>query len=207
MEFVYVVPRREIFADHYPQGLQLFSSDEQRSRYEGVVDRHGFFVERDAAERNPDWKQIIPYSVVIQGAEVLLMRRLSAGGERRLHDKLSIGVGGHINPEDLEASGRRQPIEAGTLRELEEELVVEGSLDIRTVGLMNDDSNPVGAVHLGWVQIVHVDGRVRIREEDVLEGEPTSVEELRKKLRDGENFESWSSILIEHLDEFLPILH
>ena len=218
MEFVYVVPRRKLFADCYPQGLRVFSDPAQRARYEEIVGEHGFFVERDVAERSPEWKQIIPYSVCIQGDRVLLMRRLAAGGESRLHDKLSIGVGGHINPEDLstdpgpafagpmEAPAPRNPIEAGTHRELSEELAIEGSYDIRTLGILNDDSNPVGAVHLGWVQVVDVDGSVRIREEDVLEGKLTTFDALRKRLRAGDDFESWSSILIEHLDELLPLL-
>ncbi len=216
MEFVYVVPRRDLFADCYPQGLQIFSEASQRASFEEIVDRHGFFVEREVAERTPEWKQIIPYSICVQGDRALLMRRLSAGGESRLHDKLSIGVGGHINPEDLEDSGTRNPIEAGTRRELSEELHIEGSYDIHTLGLLNDDSNPVGAVHLGWVQAVTiadpVDNRnpdqepsVRIREEDVLEGKLTTFDGLRKRLRAGDNFETWSSMLIENLDELLPL--
>jgi len=106
----------------------------------------------------------------------------------------------------MEAPARRDPIEAGTRRELSEELAIEGSYDIRTLGILNDDSNPVGAVHLGWVQVVDVDGSVRIREEDVLEGKLTTFDALRKRLRAGDDFESWSSILIEHLDELLPLL-
>jgi predicted NUDIX family phosphoesterase len=204
MEFVYVVPRRDLFPDAYPQGFQLFSDPAQRARLERTVGECGFFVEREAAERNPEWKQIIPYSVLVQGDRTLLMRRLAAGGEKRLHNKLSIGVGGHINPEDLEESGPRNPIEAGTRREISEELVVDGSFEIRTLGLLNDDSNPVGAVHLGWVQVVTIEGSVRIREEDVLEGKLTTFEGLRKRLRAGDNFETWSSILIERLDELLP---
>ena len=205
MEFVYVVPRRDLFADFYPQGLQVFSDAGHRQRLEELVGTRGFFVEREVAERTPEWKQIIPYAVCVQGDRVLLMRRLAAGGETRLHDKLSIGVGGHINPEDLEGSGPRNPIEAGTRRELTEELVIEGSYDIRTVGLLNDDSNPVGAVHLGWVQVVLIEGGVRIREEDVLEGKPTTFDGLRKRLNAGDDFETWSSMLIEHLDELLPL--
>jgi predicted NUDIX family phosphoesterase len=205
MEFVYVVPRRDLFAEAYPQGLQIFSTPEQRAGLERIVGECGFFVERQVAERTPEWKQIIPYSVLIQGERVLLMRRLATGGEQRLHNRLSIGVGGHINPEDLEDSGPRNPIEAGTRRELSEELVLEGSFDIRTLGILNDDSNPVGAVHLGWVQIVTVEGSVRIREEDVLEGKLTTFDGLTKRLRAGDNFETWSSILIQRLDELIPL--
>ena len=201
MEFVYVVPRTALFTDCYPQGLTLFPDLASGERFGKLVADQGFFVERDVAERNPEWKQIIPYSVCLQDDRCLLTRRLAAGGEKRLHDKLSIGIGGHINPEDMEGSGPRNPIEAGTRRELAEELVIEGSYAIQTLGLVNDDSNPVGAVHLGCVQFVHLSGSVRIREEDVLEGKLITLEGLQKRLRAGDNFETWSSILIEHLDE------
>jgi len=126
------------------------------------VEKNGFFVERAHAETCVRWKQVIPYSIVECDGRILLVRRLSKGGESRLHDKHSIGIGGHVNPEDLssEANGRstRNPIDAGTRREIAEELAVKGTYDIRRVGLLNDDSNPVGAVHVGVVQVVRVHG-------------------------------------------------
>lgn len=239
MEFVYVVPRERVFHDRYPQGLTPFRSAEgglTRDALGEAVRRHGFFVERAVAERTPSWKQIIPYTVVCVGDEILLTRRLDKGGEERLFDKLSIGIGGHINPEDLDgdlpglapptpassagtteekdliprgtASRRhRDPIAAGTRREIEEEIEIRGSYEIEQIGLLNDDSNPVGAVHLGIVQIAKVDGTVAIREYDVLEGRLVASGELHHLLESGANFETWSSILIEHLRELLPAPH
>ena len=204
MEFVYVVPRAELFPECYPQGLVPFRDAVHRRRFEGLVRRHGFFVERAHAERTPTLKQIIPYNVVRVDGQVLLLRRLRTGGEARLHDKLSIGVGGHINPRDSRPADDADPVRAGARREIEEEIEVRGSYEIRPVGFLNDDSNPVGAVHLGVVQIADVLGSVRIREENVLEGRLASPGELQDLLARGENFETWSSILIEHLDELSP---
>ena len=112
-------------------------------------------------------------------------------------------MGGHINPEDLSEAAEADPIRDGTRREIEEEVEVRGSYEIETLGFLNDDSNPVGAVHLGVVQIADVQGSVRIREEDVLEGRLVSPGELSDLLARGENLETWSSILIEHLDELV----
>ena len=95
-------------------------------------------------------------------------------------------------------------IAAGARRELDEELVIEGPYRLRSVGLLNDDSNPVGAVHLGLVQVLHLDGTVTIREEDVLEGSLVGIEELKRLSASGGNFETWSSLLIDRLDELLP---
>src|SRR5437762_13268160 len=62
-----------------------------------IAARH-FFVARADAEVSPQWRQIIPYVIVMHGDEVFTLRRLRKQTEARLHDKVSIGVGGHINP-------------------------------------------------------------------------------------------------------------
>ena len=230
MEFVFVVPRSELFRDCYPQGLVPFghatgdaaAGDADRAHswpaFEAAMRDHGFFVERARAEETPAWQQIIPYTIVLargRSAErdqegILLMRRLKQGGEARLHDKLSIGVGGHINPVDLidegadpRARGKRL-LERGAQRELSEELVLEGATHIETIGFLNDDANAVGAVHVGIVQVLHLDGSVTIREDDVLEGRLVAPEELQRLRREGANFETWSSLLVEQLDTLLP---
>ena len=204
MEFVFVVPRRELFPDHFPQGFVPFGEVWNARRLEEVVQRSGFFVERSKAELNPDWKQVIPYNIVVSGSQVLLLKRTKAGGEARLHHKLSIGVGGHLNPEDLdESTPSRNPIPRGTERELAEELALDGSFELEPVGLINDDANPVGAVHVGLVQLVRLQGTVEIRETQVLEGRLTGADELLQMLRDGANFETWSAQLVTALPALL----
>lgn len=206
-----MVPRERVFPESYPQGFRPFGQDLRLDAFAEVVHEHGFFVERDYAERTPMLKQIIPYTVVLTGGEVLLMRRLNKGGEGRLHGKLSIGVGGHINPEDAssDVEETRQGsspdvIRAGTWREISEEISLEGSTELTPIGVINDDATAVGAVHLGLAQILTVDGPVRIAEEDVLEGELVPPHRLRTLLADGANFETWSSFLIDTLDELIP---
>ena len=63
-----------------------------------IVGEHGDFLPRPRAERDPSWKQIIPYAVVHHRQRVFLMQRSGRGGEPRLYNRFSIGVGGHINP-------------------------------------------------------------------------------------------------------------
>ncbi|MEG1686418.1 MAG: hypothetical protein RR276_00900, partial [Angelakisella sp.] len=60
---------------------------------------HHEFIPRPEAENDPTRKQIIPYVVLCRGSEVFATRRLNKGGEARLHGLLSLGIGGHINPE------------------------------------------------------------------------------------------------------------
>ncbi|HED65169.1 MAG TPA: phosphoesterase [Planctomycetes bacterium] len=199
MEFVYVVPREKLFRDCYPQGLVSFADEAERRALEDCIRTEGFFCERDYAERTPSLKQVIPYTVFQAGEEVLLMRRLAKSGESRLHGKLSLGVGGHINPEDIASADRCDPIADGTRREIEEEILVQGSYELETVGFLNDDSNPVGAVHVGIVQIAHVEGSIEIREKQVLEGSLVSLPSLHERFEAGDTFETWSSILIQDL--------
>ncbi len=209
MEFVYVTPRERLFPEFYPHGLVLFGSESwQEEDFVAHVRDEGFFVERAYAERTPSLKQVIPYCVVARGDEVFLIRRTRSGGDARLFDKLSIGIGGHVNPEDAVSEGAADvpacPIEAGTRRELHEELVLTGSFETRSVGILNDDSNSVGAVHVGLVRVVTVEGDAAIRETDVLEGRWVSHAELHRLRDEGANFETWSALLLERLDELLP---
>jgi len=205
VEFVFVVPRRDLFPDSYPHGFTPFDGALSYERFAEVVRTTGFFVERARAERTPEWKQIIPYNIVLVGEEVLLLKRTARGGEARLHDKLTIGVGGHLNPVDLDDSnGQRDPLPSGSRRELDEELVIDGDYTVESIGLMNDDSNPVGAVHVGVVQLVRVSGRVDIREKDVLEGRCVRPDELIERWANGANFETWSAKLVENIAVWLP---
>lgn len=222
MEFVYVVPRRVLFPDFYPHGFVPFSGSGTQggaasgpveggalsaSKFEALVQREGFFVERTYAERTPDLKQLIPYSIVECDGRVLLVQRTSKGGEARLHGKHSIGIGGHINPEDLGDLPRANSsvLDAGSAREIAEELTVRGSYKVRRVGILNDDSNPVGAVHVGVVQVVHVHGSVDVLEREQLEGRLLPCEELSALFAQGANFETWSKMLVPSLGELLNL--
>lgn len=209
MEFVFVVPRIELFPTSTPHGIRFFGEGFHETAFCQCVERHGFFVEREYAERTPSLKQVIPYTIVTRDHEVYLLQRTRGGGESRLHDKLSIGVGGHVNPVDLPGAeagerARRDPLPGATRREISEELCLEGTEEVRSFGILNDDTNPVGAVHVGLVQVLAVRGSVAVRETDQLSGRFATAPELESMLADGANFETWSSLLIPHLGRLVP---
>src|SRR6267142_7199164 len=56
---------------------------------------------RESVEQWSAFRQLIPYVVLANSETVCVYRRSRAGGERRLHDRLSIGFGGHIGLEDV----------------------------------------------------------------------------------------------------------
>ena len=139
-------------------------------------------------------KQIIPYVVIRHGDEYFLLQRTPKQAEARLHNKLSLGVGGHINPGDLEGG---DPILDGLKREWSEEVIYDGRFEARMLGLLNEDSSPVSKVHLGVVFLVDGDTPdIRIRETDKLAGELMTLEEMRMFYL---AMESWSQIVYDRL--------
>jgi predicted NUDIX family phosphoesterase len=206
MEFVYVVKRQDLFELSFPHGFVPRRADDPADRvslWTRRIRERGFFVERRWAERDSSLKQVIPYTLVTHADEVFLLRRTARGGEARLHGKLSIGVGGHINPVDLD--GAQDVLDAGCRRELEEEISIEAPYSLNTVGVINDDSSDVGSVHFGLVNVARCETpAVAIRETEVLEGSFVSRRALREMARtQRDTFETWSALIADRLDEAL----
>lgn len=158
-----------------------------------------FFMDRAAAEEDPTHKQIIPYCVFRHGDRVLHYTRGKAGGESRLHARISVGVGGHVNPVDM-GGGRTGPdaYHAAVTREIEEELAITGGHRHRIIALLNDESNPVGQVHLGVVHLVELEtDRVTSREDALADLGFASLAELDGPLFD--RLETWSQHCVRHL--------
>jgi predicted NUDIX family phosphoesterase len=192
VERVLVLPREQV-----PGGCDftgVHPADEQTmAALRAAVATHGRFIDRPLAEEDPTFKQLIPYVVVREGALVYLMERTAAGGDARLHGKASIGVGGHLNPVDH----GEDPLTDGLRREWSEELIANWEPEFRLVGLLNDDSNPVGSVHLGVVFEVEAAGRpIEVREHDKLTGRFASAVEVRAAWA---RMETWSRLVAEHL--------
>ena len=157
-----------------------------------AVAREGRFIRRSDAEVDPSTKQVIPYLVLRDAGRWFLMRRTRAGGDARLHDRWSIGVGGHLNPGDGDVVG-------GLRREWAEELVADFVPDFVPVGLLNDDTTPVGAVHVGIVYAADAAGRpVEIRETHKLAGSFATTAEVAA-VRD--EMETWSRLVFDALTE------
>lgn len=157
-----------------------------------VVDSEHEFRPRPEMEEDPSYRQIIPYVVLTRGDEVLVLRRLKKGGEKRLHGLLSIGVGGHINPVD--EAGRGEVLMRGLRREVSEEVEIGSELSLEPVGVINEETNEVGSVHLGFMFRMEVSGEVRVRETEKIEGLWVKKSELAS-LR--EQMEGWSKIAME----------
>lgn len=150
-------------------------------------------------EKNPDYRQPIPYIVVMKGEDVFGMVRLKGAGEARLHGLLAIGVGGHIDKIDEAFTiDGLEIISRAIIRELKEEIGIKGSDYTSCVleGYINDLSNEVGQDHLGLVYVLKLkdDVEVKVVETDKYEGRFYTQRELHDTPM--VEMEEWTKIIL-----------
>lgn len=188
-ELVLVVPRPVLMADPGWHGIR--SDVLTGGQLEALVAEHGEFRPRAEVEPDRTWKQVIPYLVLRDGARYFLMRRTKAGGDARLHDLWTIGVGGHLNPGDGDLAG-------GLRREWREEVRASFEPEFELIGLINDDTTDVGSVHVGAVYVADARGRdVTVLETDKLRGAFADPDEVARVV---DHMETWSALAFRHLE-------
>ncbi|HUS73530.1 MAG TPA: hypothetical protein VMY06_10740 [Sedimentisphaerales bacterium] len=174
-------------------------------RYLGKIFVQGVprFMPRSQAEKDPSYKQIIPYVIMACNGKYLNYVRGTRAGESRLVGNRSIGIGGHINPVDNEIplfdTNFREMYNTAVEREVAEEVALETNHTDRIVALLNDDSNEVGSVHLGVVHYWVLDEpKVSKREQMITQMDFKTPVELQK-VRD--TMETWSGLCVDGLNE------
>lgn len=199
-EFILAVKRDELFEN---ETLTFQGVLTDRTIMRRLMQKFSRYLEvrRGPAETDPTLKQMIPYVVVRSGDSVFVYKRLKAGGEKRLHDQLSIGVGGHMNRiNDIHDWDRN--LIFNMHRELAEELNIKGEVHIEPeiIGLVNDDENEVGLHHICILMVVDLPKGtdVEVRETDKLEGYWIRIKDL-KKTPLYENLETWSQMAADIL--------
>ncbi len=177
--------------------FQGFSADADRYLNALLIPGLASFRPRHEVEDDPSLKQIIPYVIFRSDGLIFTYVRGKSGGESRLRRLRSLGVGGHVAEADADGRGTVEAYEMALRRELDEEVDVKSSGAIHRLGLINDDSNPVGLVHLGVVHLYDLDRPdVTPREDALAEPEFLKMADL-PALRD--QFETWSRICIDAL--------
>ncbi len=196
-ERVLVVPTERFRELGYFQGFH----DNSDHYVEGLLKPEFVsFRPRSEMETDPSFKQLIPYVIFRHTNEdgtvrIFQYTRGKGVGEQRLKSKKSVGVGGHISADDTD--GADDPYLEGMRRELEEEVKIEAEYTQQCVGMINDDENEVGRVHLGVVHIFDVkEPKVCSNESELIESGFFPVSEM---LADLSGFETWSSICLEAL--------
>ncbi len=195
-EHVLVIPAERLkLIGNFSSGFVPFDAQS----FAAILDpNHMQFMARSLAEEDPSFKQLIPYCILQYGTgsdrQVFRYTRGSGQGEKRLHAKRSIGIGGHISSED--ASGA-DLYRSGMERELSEEMVIEASYTESLLGFIYDDSSPVGRVHLGVVHLLQLTApKARARESELVE---SGFLPLTQILEDREHYETWSQLSLNQL--------
>jgi predicted NUDIX family phosphoesterase len=186
----------------------------------------------DALEEDRSWKQVVACVVPWHAAtgQVWTFRRGSSEG--RLDGRISCLVGGHVNfadayPEDL-TDGKVGLIPhpdllevtfATAVREMGEELSnwehnwknYHSDCRLVLMGVVHDDSDPVGAVHFGIIyrlDVAKLEIPMKFAEEAGESAGWLPVDDLVDGLVDGwGSVETWSVHVARYLREFSPIRH
>lgn len=187
-----------VFADVAAPSTRLIDSATVNIESKDVV-----IMQRALLETNPKFRQLIPYVVVKQGDKYLAYERSKSGGESRLHNLFSIGIGGHVDAVDAVYNDKgvfqlTDTLRTGMYRELHEELGLTEAdfLGMTTIGYLSKDVTPVDEVHLGIVLVaeVHADLVITSKEDALNLAGFLTADELAKL-----NLESWSETVVDHL--------
>jgi len=202
-EQVLVVERRVVAEAGMFQGLAF---DVDRYLEKLFVPGVCRFMLRSQAEKDPVYKQLIPYVIMTYDGKYLSYVRGRRAGEKRLQGLRSIGIGGHINPGDdnmtlFNTDFYETIYLTAVKREVAEEVIVGASYTDQVVALLNDDSNEVGSVHLGIVHLWNLDAPdVSKREQMITQMTFMNTAELQE-VKD--TMETWSGLCLNHLDEMV----
>ncbi len=187
-----LVVRREL-VESFLQGREGLVTDNLEGFFEQILMDHLFVPRRDA-EYDFGLKQVIPYVIIRCRDNLLLLKRTSRQTEKRLHNKYSLGIGGHINP-SLPDNADPNIIIKGLYRELNEEIMLGDAGTLTFKGVINDESSSVSKVHLGLLYALEVESNeYSIREVDKMTGQWTDERGIMAVY---DLMETWSQIVFD----------
>lgn len=191
LENILVVPTKDMFFEGAWQGL-CGTDKIDLQKYMDVIQEKCEFLPRPEMEYDESYKQIIPYLIFKWEDKYFLMQRADKASETRLRSKYSFGIGGHIREDDMQGAS----IFDWARREFAEEVDYAGNLNVEMLGILNDDSNDVGKVHLGLVLLVTGDtNEIKVKSE-LKGGDLLTLEECTSF--EGQ-MESWSKLVFNYL--------
>jgi len=193
-ELVFAIPTVEFWdlITYKEQGLINGNSDVLKR-----IVQNGLFRKRNELEEDPSFKQIIPYAIISNKESFYLFQRTSKQTEKRLHNKFSLGVGGHINPSNSMESKEQYLIDELKREFFEEVKLLNGCFieDIEFIGFINDDTISVGSLHIGLLYNIHVSNKdVYINETDKMTADWIEKLNLAESY---EGMETWTKIAFD----------
>lgn len=202
---IMVVKNSMLFANTSRESKVYTSSG---ADFESQILKNYEFMVRWEAEENRDYKQPIPYAIVMnEKNEIFVYIRWwadSAAWDSRLHAKLSIWVGWHLEREE---EGLENPLKDGLSRELDEEINLkpENITEIFPIGYINDDRNSVGEVHIGVSYVVKTQNFNPVMEDgELASGGFVSYEKLMEMTASWNyDVETWTELLAPEIKKYI----
>jgi len=192
-ENILVVKRDILFGDNVWQGIENPRGD----CFVETILAAKEFLPRSRMEHDFAYKQIIPYLVFSHEDTYFLMQRKAKASEQRLKSKYSLGIGGHIRQEDIQNAD----IASWARREFHEEVDYAGNFDVTFLGVLNDDSNDVGKVHVGFVYLLQGDSDQISVKEELQSGTLMTIDECKLFY---DRMEHWSKTVFDFLQVNKP---
>ena len=194
-ELVFAIPTVELWdlLTYKEQGLIHGNSDVLN-----MIVQNGLFRKRNELEEDPSFKQIIPYAIISCKESFYLFKRTSKQTEKRLHNQMTLGVGGHMNPDNFMDSKKQYLIDELKREFFEEVKLLNACLieDIEFIGFINDDTISVGRVHIGLLYHIQVSNKsVYINETDKMTADWIDKQNLAEFY---EGVETWTKIIFDH---------
>ena len=202
---VMVVPNSALFSGVQRES-KVYSNEE--SDFESKILKNFEFMVRDLAEEDKNYKQPITYAIVLnEDHEIFVYIRWdknSSAGETRLHEKLSVGVGWHLEREDKDVEN---PLRDCLARELKEEINLQEKniTEVFPIWYINDDRNPVWEVHVWVAYIVKTHKFTPLMEDgELASGEFVSYPQLQEMIQSWDyNVETWTQLLTPEIQKYI----
>lgn len=191
-ELVLAIRRDLLFGARPPEGLMQGVVRKNIAQFEQKIRQFGQFLPRAIMEEDERYKQVIPYFVFTHNSSLFLMQRSSKASEQRLASKYTLGIGGHVRKDDVDASN----IAEWGQREFKEEVSYNGAISLVPLGILNDESTPVGRVHVGIVYLLHGDSPDIAIKSELASGALCSREECEQRY---DQMEPWSQQVFDVL--------
>ncbi len=200
---ILVIETKKLFQNNSFEGFK--HADE--INFEKRILNNSLWKLRYLMEENPEYQQPICYSIIInpKTKKVFAYQRAnrnSETSEARLNNRWTWGVGGHVEKIDENSDN---PLHTSMLRELHEEVDVQGDINPKVIGYINDNSTEISKVHFGLIYVVETDAEVVLpKASEIAQGSFHTVEEIEQMLESDEHqIEEWSKISFEPIKNYL----
>lgn len=194
---IMVVPTQKVLKNYF-----LGAIHKDVRNYKEIIDNNYEWMRREDAETNTAYKQPIPYIVVMnEENKIFAFQRANKKkdySEKRLFDKWSIGVGGHVDKD----TDKENPIQKGMMRELQEEIHFDELKSTSLLGYINYDLDNVGKVHFGLLYLARIKGVAKPKDSEVATSKMMKLNEVEalfaKETVDAEDWSVYTLQLLKH---------